>query len=329
MSVHKKILITGGAGFIGSKFVGKALSANGSSKIFIVDKLTYAGKTERISEAISSEKVTFLKGDICDREFVADMMTEDFDLVVNFAAETHVDKSIQSPERFERTNVRGVVMLLEAMRKQPDTRLVHISTDEVYGALNGGKRFTEKSPLLPNNPYSASKAGAEMFIRSFHATYGTETVIIRPSNNFGPYQYPEKLIPVVITRALMDKTIPVYGKGENKREWIYLDDCVDGIWKICLAGRSGGIYNLGSGHEMTNLDLVKSILRILGKPESLIKFVPDRLGHDFKYGMDSSLLETELGFKASSEFETALGKTVEWYLANKQWWKKFLNAVTL
>ncbi len=321
----KNILITGGAGFIGANFIHRILDKDEDVNIINLDKLTYAGDTERLKTLEGNERYKFIKGDITNKRDVYDAFSSEIDTVVHFAAESHVDRSIEDAEPFEATNVRGTMMLLEAARKQGINRFVHISTDEVYGELGEDGFFTEATPFAPNSPYSASKASGDLFVQAYRHTYGLDTVTLRPSNNYGPWQYPEKLIPVVINHALDDLPVPVYGEGLNVREWLFVEDCADGIMQAMGKGKSGEAYNIGSGHERRNIDVVKGILALLDKPESLINYVDDRLGHDFRYSLDSSKIKTETGWQAETGFEQGLEKTVKWYLDNQPWWRKFLK----
>jgi len=315
-----KLLVTGGCGFIGSNFIRYILQKYPSYKIINLDKLTYAGNPENLKDVEKNKNYKFVKGDICDKKIV-DELSKDLDCIVNFAAESHVDRSILEPDAFIRTDIIGTHTLLEAVRKNGVPRFVHISTDEVYGSIESGS-FTEASPLKPNSPYSASKAGADLLCRAYYITYKVPVIITRSSNNFGPYQYPEKIIPLFITNAIEDKPLPVYGDGLNVRDWLYVLDNCKAIDLVLHRGKPGEIYNIGAGNEIPNIELTKKILRILNKPESLIKFVQDRLGHDRRYSLDTSKIRKELGWKPEYNFDTALEKTVDWYLKNRQWWEK-------
>ena len=315
-----KLLVTGGCGFIGSNFIRYILQKYPSYKIINLDKLTYAGNPENLKDVEKNKNYKFVKGDICDKKIV-DELSKDVDCIINFAAETHVDRSILEPDAFIRTDIIGTHTLLEAVRKNGVPRFVHISTDEVYGSIESGS-FTEASPLKPNSPYSASKAGADLLCRAYYITYKVPVIITRSSNNFGPYQYPEKIIPLFITNAIEDKPLPVYGDGLNVRDWLYVLDNCKAIDLVLHRGKPGEIYNIGAGNEIPNIELTKKILRILNKPESLIKFVQDRLGHDRRYSLDTSKIRKELGWKPEYNFDTALEKTVDWYLKNRQWWEK-------
>lgn len=306
-----KILITGGAGFIGSNFV-HYIHKNYDYEITILDKLTYAGNKDNLKEIL--DDIQFIKGDIGSEEDVKAAM-KDCDLVVNFAAETHVDRSIEDPSIFVKTDVLGTYNLLEYTRKYEVERYLQISTDEVYGSIENGS-FSEESNIDPSSPYSASKAGGDMLVKAYHKTYGVPVLITRSSNNFGPYQYPEKLIPLFILNAMNDKPLPVYGKGTNVRDWIYVLDNCKGIDTVLNKGKLGEVYNIGGGNEKTNLEITHMILDILGKPESLIEFVEDRPGHDLRYSLDSTKTRA-LGWEPEWSFEDGLRETVEWYMENQ------------
>ncbi|MGD2079949.1 MAG: dTDP-glucose 4,6-dehydratase [Nitrospirota bacterium] len=311
-----KILVTGGAGFIGSEFVRQGVKRG--FRLVVIDKLSYAGDSERIEEVES--KLRFYRMDIANRKAVLEAFRKHKpDVVVNFAAETHVDRSILDPSPFLKANISGTFSLLEAARQSNNLRkFIHVSTDEVYGEIEKG-RFTEESPLNPNSPYSASKASADMIVRSYQRTYNLPALVVRPSNNYGPWQYPEKLIPIAIIRALNNEPVPVYGKGLNVREWLYVEDCVEAVFALVEKGRAGEAYNVGSGHEKTNIEVVRTILELLGKPESLISFVKDRPGHDLRYSLDPKKIKKETGWQAKTDFRTGVEKTIEWYLAHKDW----------
>jgi dTDP-glucose 4,6-dehydratase len=311
-----KLLVTGGAGFIGSEFVRQAVK-NGIETV-VVDKLTYAGDLERLKEI--EGKFRFYRADITNREFIEHIFqTEKPDIVVHWAAESHVDRSILDATPFIDTNVKGTQVLLEAARKTDVSLFINISTDEVYGELGKDGQFYENTPLNPNSPYSASKASADMLGRAYYRTYGLPVITVRPSNNYGPWQYPEKLIPVVVVKALNNEPVPVYGTGENIREWLFVTDCAEAIFKIIEKGKPGEIYNVGSGEERRNIDVVKSILKLLGKSEDLITFVKDRPGHDYRYSLNSEKIEKELGWIAKVKFEEGIERTVKWYLDNLSW----------
>ncbi len=320
-----RALITGGAGFIGSNFIRHMLSAHPELEIVNLDKLTYAGNLENLSGLALNKNYSFIKGDICGQKAVEKAM-KGCDLVVNFAAETHVDRSISSASDFISSNFYGVYNLLEQARKNGVKRFVQISTDEVYGSIRKGSS-SEEDPLLPNSPYSASKAGADLLCRSYFVTYGFPVLITRSSNNFGPYQHPEKLIPKFITNTMRGLSLPLYGDGLNVRDWIYVEDNCIGIEAATLRGKPGEIYNIGGGNELANIEITKSILQKLGKPESLIKKVPDRLGHDRRYSLDSSKL-SGLGWKPKYSFEKAMAETIAWYQENRKWWAKTTEAAS-
>lgn len=321
-----KILVTGGAGFIGSNFVKYMLKKHPDYKIVNLDLLTYAGNLENLKEEESNPNYKFVKGDIANRDFIIDLFEkEKFDAVINFAAESHVDRSILNPDIFVRTNVLGTQVLLDAAKHTKVEKYIQVSTDEVYGSLDETGLFTEETPLAPNSPYSASKAGADLLVRSYHKTYGMHTMITRCSNNYGPYQFPEKLIPLMIINALHDKDLPVYGDGLNIRDWLYVDDHSSAIDLVLHKGKSGEVYNIGGNNEKTNIEIVKTILKELGKPESLIKFVKDRPGHDRRYGIDATKIRNELGWKPETNFETGIKKTIKWYLDNQEWWENVIS----
>jgi len=321
----KKILVTGGAGFIGSSFIQFLLKNVADIIVYNLDKLTYAGDLERLRDVESDKRYQFMKGDICNEDIVQDIFSKDINAVVHFAAETHVDRSIKDSIPFEATNIRGTLALLNAARKHGIDRFIHISTDEVYGALSEEGQFFETTPLNPNSPYSASKAAADLFVRAYCHTYKLPAIIARPSNNYGPFQYPEKLIPVVISSAIDNKPVPVYAKGENVREWIYVEDCVEGIFAVLEKGGIGEVYNIGSGQERRNIEVVRRILSILGKSETLIEYVQDRPGHDFRYSLNTDKIKNELGFEAKTDFDDGLEKTVRWYTENERWWRRLLS----
>ena len=310
-----RILITGGAGFIGCNFVRHMLNQHPEDEIVVLDKLTYAGRLENLDEIM--DRITFVKGDICDKSVVEDTM-EGCDKVVNFAAESHVDRSISSPEDFVRTDVLGVFTLLEEARRRDIDRFVQISTDEVYGSTVSGS-FSEKDILDPSSPYSASKAGGELLARSYVKTYGLRVMITRSSNNYGPFQYPEKLIPVLVIKALNDQPLPIYGKGTNVRDWLHVEDNCRAIDLVLSKGSPGEPINIGSGNEVTNIEIAERILEHMNKPKSLISFVQDRLGHDFRYSLKWDKIK-ELGWTPEVDFEKGLRSTVDWYVENRDWW---------
>jgi dTDP-glucose 4,6-dehydratase len=316
-----KLLVTGGAGFIGANFLHHVLAAHPDWDVTNLDKVTYAGNLENLQTLEKEPRYHFVRGDIADRATVDGLLGQKYDAVVNFAAESHVDRSILDASPFIDTNIRGTQVLLEGVRRHNTGRYLQVSTDEVYGSVENGK-FTEKSPLDPSSPYSASKASADLLGLAYFKTHRTPVVITRCTNNYGPYQFPEKLIPLVITNALEDKKIPVYGTGMNVRDWIYVVDHCRAIDTVLQHGKPGEVYNIAGNSEETNLDVVKAILRHLKKPETLISFVTDRPGHDLRYAIDSSKIERELGWKPAYRFEQALPSTVDWYLQNESWWRR-------
>ena len=323
-----KILVTGGLGFIGSNFIRYILSKHPDYKIVNVDKIGVGANPANLKDLEDEKTYKFIKGNICNPKLI-DKVVKGVDAIVNIAAETHVDRSIRDPITFIQNNTIGTLNLLDAVRKHNrEARLVHVSTDEVYGEATKGS-FKETSPLKPSNPYSASKAAADMFVIAYRKTYQLNTVITRCTNNFGPYQFPEKLIPKTIIRALKNMPVPVYGSGENIRDWIYVLDHCEAINLILEKGRPGEIYNISAGNEKTNIEVIRKILRTLGKPEGLISFVEDRPGHDIKYSLDSSKIRTELGWKPKFSFEEALEATVNWYKENEWWWKPLASEKVL
>lgn len=317
----ENLLITGGAGFIGSNFVHHILSKYPDCKVIVYDKLTYAGNLDNLQDVADDPRYSFVRGDICDMELVGEVVQEHkVDGIVNFAAETHVDRSILEAGSFIQTDVYGTHILLEAVRKFGLRRMVHISSDEVYGSVVEGSSV-ETDNLLPNSPYSASKAGGDLMCRAYYVTYGVPVVITRGSNNFGPYQYPEKVVPLFITNALDDKPLPLYGDGLNVRDWLYVVDHCEAIDLMLQEGQDGEIYNVGSNSELTNLELTETILELMGKPKSLIQFVEDRPGHDRRYSLDSTKTH-KLGWRPNHAFENALEGTVRWYTEHRWWWEK-------
>ena len=324
-----KYLVTGGAGFIGSNFMHYEVKTYPDDMFVCLDALTYAGNYNNIKSLEVFDNFKFVYGDITDREFIFKLFEkENFDVVINFAAESHVDNSIKNPEIFLKTNIIGTSVLMDACREYGIKRYHQVSTDEVYGDLPLDRPdllFTENTPLHTSSPYSSSKASADLLVMAYARTYGLPVTISRCSNNYGPYQFPEKLIPVVISKALKDEKIPVYGTGENVRDWIHVIDHNIGVDKIVREGRIGEVYNLGGHSEKTNLEVVKTILKQLGKSEDLITFVADRKGHDLRYAIDSSKVEKELGWDRTYTFETGIKETVEWYLSNKEWIENILN----
>ncbi|SMF62420.1 dTDP-glucose 4,6-dehydratase [Paenibacillus barengoltzii] len=322
-----KLLVTGGAGFIGSNFVLYMLKQHPNYQIINVDTLTYAGNLENLKSVEGNPNHTFVKADITDAKAMDELISQDVDIVVNFAAESHVDRSILEPDIFVKTNVLGTQVLLDAAKKHGVKKFVQVSTDEVYGSLGETGLFTEETPLAPNSPYSASKAGGDLLVRAYHETFGLPVNITRCSNNYGPYQFPEKLIPLMISKALSDEPLPVYGDGLNIRDWLYVEDHCSAIDLVIHHGRDGEIYNIGGNNERTNLHIVRTILEQLGKPESLIKHVQDRPGHDRRYGIDPTKIMKELGWKPKHSFETGIKETIRWYLDNKEWWTRIQTGV--
>ena len=324
-----KILVTGGAGFIGGNFVHHMVNKYPDYEIVNLDLLTYAGNLETLKPVEDKPNYKFVKGDIADREFIMDLFEkEKFDIVVNFAAESHVDRSIENPSIFVRTNVEGTVVLLDAAKKYGVKRYHQVSTDEVYGDLPLDRPdlfFTEKTPLHTSSPYSSSKASADLFVLAYHRTFGLPVTISRCSNNYGPYHFPEKLIPLMIANALADKPLPVYGEGLNVRDWLYVEDHCRAIDLIIHNGRVGEVYNVGGHNEMKNIDIVKIICKELGKPESLITHVTDRKGHDMRYAIDPTKIHNELGWLPETKFEDGIKKTIQWYLDNKEWWETIIS----
>lgn len=314
-----KILVTGGCGFIGSNFIHHLIK-NTDHEIINLDALTYSGNLDNLKDLERNERYRFVKGRIEDKRLVHDLV-HDTDYLVNFAAESHVDRSISDPMPFIITNIEGTATILEACRHSDIKKMVHISTDEVYGELDETGKFVESLPLMPNSPYSASKASADLMIRAYHETYGLNIATARPSNNYGYYQYPEKFIPLAITNLLENKPVPVYGEGKNVRDWIFVEDCCAGIAAILDNGKAGEVYNVGGESEKHNIDIIKIIIKLLGKDESYIKFVKDRPGHDFRYALDNSKIRKELGWAPKIKLEAGLSKTVEWYKTNPSWWK--------
>lgn len=324
-----KILVTGGAGFIGSNLIHYMMEKHPDYRIICLDKLTYAGNLRNLESVLNIENFRFIKGDICDRELVYKVFEEEKpDVVVNFAAESHVDRSIEDPEIFLKTNVIGTQVLMDACRKYGIKRFHQVSTDEVYGDLPLDRpdlKFTEKSPLKPSSPYSASKASADLLVMAYHRTYGLPVTISRCSNNYGPYQFPEKLIPLMIINAIHDRPLPVYGDGKNVRDWIHVKDHCEAIDLIIHEGKEGEIYNIGGENERSNIEVVKMILKELSKPESLIKFVKDRPGHDRRYALDITKMKEEFGWSPKISFEEGLRSTIKWYLENRNWWEEIIN----
>jgi len=313
------LLITGGCGFIGSNFVRFVLEQDQAINVVNFDALTYAGNLDNLTDVVDNPRYRFIHADITDRDVVRSVVQNGVDAIVNFAAESHVDRSIHDSGPFVHTNVLGTQVLLDAAREFKVRRFVQISTDEVYGSLGDTGYFTEQTPLAPNSPYSASKAGADLLVRSYVHTFGLPAVITRCSNNYGPYQYPEKLIPLFITNLLKGLPVPVYGDGLNVRDWIHVLDHCAAIFKVLNSGQVGEVYNIGGRRELTNLELTHGLLKTTGRAETLIKYVPDRPGHDRRYAIDCKKIETELNWRAEISFEDGLRQTVEWYKKNLSW----------
>ncbi len=322
------ILVTGGAGFIGSNFLRHILGHYGQFKIVNVDALTYAGNESNLAGLHESycDRYEFFKADIADAKRMEEIFSHTkYYAVVNFAAESHVDRSIENPQNFIHTNIVGTSVLLDAARRHGVRRFLQVSTDEVYGSLGLEGRFTEESPLKPSSPYSASKTAADLLALACYHTYGQDVIVTRCSNNYGPFQFPEKLIPLMIATALADKPLPVYGDGLNVRDWIHVEDHCTAVISVLLKGRAGEIYNIGADSEMRNIDVVKAILHLLDKPESLISYVKDRPGHDRRYAIDSSKIRSEIGWKPMRAFADGLAATVRWYLDNRSWWEPLIK----
>lgn len=319
-----KILVTGGAGFIGSNFVRMALtnrlSVQEIQKLTVLDALTYAGDVANLKHVANDSRYEFIKGDIRDQALVEDLMKKN-DVVVHFAAESHVDRSIEGGSEFVSTNVLGTQVLLDSARRNHIQRFVHISTDEVYGSIEAGS-WPETHPLLPNSPYSASKAGSDLLVRAYHQTHKLDTIITRCSNNYGAYQFPEKVIPLFVTNILEGKKVPLYGQGLNVRDWLHVDDHCRGIALALTKGKAGEVYNIGGGMELTNLELTYKILEVMGVGEEVIERVEDRKGHDLRYSVDITKISSELGYKPEINFEEGLKSTAQWYRENQAWWQK-------
>lgn len=323
------ILVTGGAGFIGSNFVFYELEKHPEDRIVALDALTYAGNLETLKPVMDCENFRFVKGDITDRAAMDRLFAEEgFDIVVNFAAESHVDRSIENPGVFLETNILGTQVLMDQARKHGVKRFHQVGTDEVYGDLPLDRLdlfFVETMPLTASSPYSASKASADLLVMAYHRTFGLPVTISRCSNNYGPYQFPEKLIPLMIANAMADKELPVYGEGLNVRDWLYVEDHCKAIDMIIREGKDGEIYNIGGHNERANIDVVKTILKEVGKPESLIKYVKDRAGHDLRYAIDPTKIHDELGWEPETPFDEGIKKTIRWYLDNEEWWKNIIS----
>lgn len=321
-----KLLVTGGAGFIGSNFVRYMVNKYPEYTIVNLDLLTYAGNLENLKDIENAANYKFVRGDIADREFINGLFKEEkFDYVLNFAAESHVDRSITDPGIFVQTNIQGTLALLDAAKTFGVTKYLQVSTDEVYGTLGETGLFTEETPLAANSPYSASKAGADMLVRAYHETFGLPVNITRCSNNYGPFHFPEKLIPLMIINALHDKELPIYGDGLNIRDWLHVEDHCQAIDLVLHKGRNGEVYNVGGNNERTNIEIVQTILKHLNKPESLMKFVTDRPGHDRRYAIDATKLRTELGWSPKYNFDTGIEQTINWYLNNREWWENIIS----
>lgn len=316
-----RLLITGGAGFIGSNFIRYILQQHSDWRLTNLDKLSYAGNLENLKEIENDARYRFIQGDIADGKLVSHLLQDKFDAVVNFAAETHVDRSILDASPFIDTNIKGTQVLLEGVRQYKIARFIQISTDEVYGSIDNGS-FTELSPLSPNSPYAASKAAADFLCHAYFQTYQLPIIVTRCSNNFGPYQFPEKLIPLAVTNALEDKSVPIYGDGLNVRDWIYVDDHCRALELVIQKGQPGETYNIAANQEKTNLELIHRLLDIMDKPRELISFVTDRPGHDRRYALDAGKIAKELGWKPSHSLEKALAATVSWYVNNEPWWRR-------
>lgn len=319
-----KILVTGGAGFIGSHFIRKLLSIDKVQKVHVLDNLTYAGRIENLFEFESDSRFSFVKGDIRNPE-ILDKLVQEVDYVVNFAAESHVDRSIADSSNFISTNIVGTYTLLEAVKKRQGIRYLQVSTDEVYGSIPIG-HWTEDSPLLPNSPYSASKASADLLVRAYNVTFGIDTVVTRCSNNFGTHQYPEKLIPLSIIRLIQGKKVQIYGNGLNIRDWLHVTDHCEGIYLALIKGKSGSVYNFGANAEKTNLEISDVILRHLEFDKSSMEFIGDRLGHDLRYAVSFDKARLELGFEPTITFETGIKETIDWYVSNEAWWKDLVSS---
>jgi dTDP-glucose 4,6-dehydratase len=322
----KNILVTGGAGFIGSNFVRYFLQVHPEVRVVNFDKLTYAGNLENLADIADNPQYVFVKGDICDRSKVEEAFrTHAIDTVVHFAAESHVDRSILGSTVFIETNVLGTQVLLDIAKDSGVERFLHVSTDEVYGSLGATGKFVETTPLAPNSPYAASKASSDLVALAYFHTHGLPVVVTRCSNNYGPYQFPEKLIPLMIANALNNKPLPVYGDGLNVRDWLYVEDHCAAIDVVLRNGKVGEVYNIGGNNEWKNIDIVKLVLKKLGKPESLITFVKDRLGHDRRYAIDATRIKAELGWGPAHGFESGIAATIDWYLKNESWWRRVMT----
>ncbi|MCX7825941.1 MAG: dTDP-glucose 4,6-dehydratase [Verrucomicrobiae bacterium] len=320
-----KVVVTGGCGFIGSNFVRLALETRPAWRVINYDLLTYAGNPENLADVAGAagDRYRFVRGDVADKEAVQKLFeAEQPDAIVNFAAESHVDRSIKDPVRFVRTNTVGTQVLLTLARELGVKRFLQVSTDEVYGSLGPTGKFTEQTPLAPNSPYAASKAAADLLCRAARHTFGQDVVVTRCSNNYGPYQFPEKLIPLMLSNAMSDQPLPVYGDGQHVRDWLHVRDHCEAVALVLERGVAGEVYNIGGNNEWKNLDLVRLLLKLLGKPESLIRFVPDRPGHDRRYAIDCGKIERELGWRPRHTFEAGLSETIAWYQTHRGWWER-------
>ncbi len=314
------MLVTGGCGFIGSNFIRLLLTTRPDWQLVNLDKLTYAGNPANLADLASSPHYRFVQGDICDAD-VVNQVASGTDAIVHFAAESHVDRSIISSQEFVRTNVLGTQVLLAAALRHGIGRFVYVSTDEVYGSLGSEGRFTESTPLNPRSPYAASKAAGDLLAQAYFATHSLPVCIVRPSNNYGPYQYPEKFIPLMITNLIEGLKVPVYGRGANVRDWLYVEDCCRAVQLVLEAGVAGAVYNIGGGNELSNIDLARRVVSLMGKGDSEIEFVPDRPGHDFRYALASDRVARELGWTPQVAISDGLARTVQWYVANSDWWR--------
>src|SRR5574341_1980883 len=320
------ILVTGGMGFIGSNFIRHLLTVHPAVRVVNLDKLTYAGNPRNLADLAGNARHLVVRGDICDEKMVAEVLkAQGVETIVHFAAETHVDRSILEADDFVRTNVQGTRVLLEAARKAGSRRFLHISTDEVYGSLGRSGAFTEESPLLPNSPYAASKAGADTLARAYHRTYGLPVIITRTCNNYGPYQFPEKFVPLMIVNALRGQPLPIYGDGLYVREWLHVEDHCCAMARVLAAGRPGEVYNIGSGEERKNLEVARQVLALTGRSEDLIRHVKDRPGHDRRYALDFGKIRHELDWVPSIAFDAGLRQAVEWYRTHSTWWREILS----
>jgi dTDP-glucose 4,6-dehydratase len=322
----KNVLVTGGAGFIGSNFIRYFLKVHPEVTVVSFDKLTYAGNLENLDDVTDNPRYRFFMGDICSREDVETVHTKhSIDTIIHFAAESHVDRSILGAGVFVQTNVLGTSVLLEVAKERGVQRFLHVSTDEVYGSLGSTGKFVEKTPLHPNSPYAASKAASDLLALAYQHTFGVPVVVTRCSNNYGPYQFPEKLIPLMIANALDNKPLPVYGDGLNVRDWLFVEDHCSAIDVVLREGKVGDVYNIGGNTELKNIDIVRLILKQLQKPESLITFVKDRPGHDLRYAMDATKIQQELGWKPAHRFETGIKETIDWYIVHELWWRRIIS----